>query len=390
MTDTKQCIFSGMQILIEKKWVSDQAVIIENETIKASIPSSMIKHHLPAEEYEFPNDHYLVPGFIDLHIHGANGYDVMDGTEEALAGISLALTAEGVTGYLATTMTAEDELIDSVLETIASMPPNPDGAAILGVHLEGPFIAKDKVGAQRKEAVRDPDLTLLQRWQKCARGAIKVVTLAPELPNALALIKSLRDMHIKASIGHTNATYAQTCEAIAAGCTQATHLFNAMSGLHQREPGAVGALLLSDAVVAELIVDGHHLHPAVVEMALRMKSKERLMLVTDAMRAKCLGDGEYDLGGQTVSVHENRATLANGALAGSVLTMPQAIKNMVQFSHCTLAEAVTMASENPARVMGMEARKGSISIGKDADLVVMNADLEVVLTMRAGRVVFHR
>lgn len=390
MTNSKQRIFFGMQTLIDKKWVSDQAVIIENETIKATIPGGMIKHHLPAKQYEFPNDHYLVPGFIDLHIHGANGYDVMDGTEEALAGISLALATEGVTGYLATTMTAEDELIDSVLEAIAKMPSSKDGAAILGVHLEGPFIAKDKVGAQRKEAVRDPDLTLLQRWQKCAQGAIKIVTLAPELPNAFALIKLLREMHIKASIGHTNATYAQTCEAIAAGCTQATHLFNAMSGLHQREPGAVGALLLSDAIIAELIVDDNHLHPAIIEIAWRIKNKERLMLVTDAMRAKCLGDGEYNLGGQIVSVHENRATLADGTLAGSTLSMPQAIKNMVQFSHCTLAEAIAMASENPACAIGIEASKGSIGIGKDADLVVLNADLEVVLTMRAGRVVFQR
>lgn len=389
MTEIKRCIFSGMQIFIDKKWVPDHAVVVEGSTIKAIIPVAMSKHHLPAEHHEFPADYYLTPGFIDVHIHGAYGHDVMDGTQDALIAISHALAAEGVTGFLATTMTADDERIETVLKVIAEMLPNSQGAAILGVHLEGPFIAKDKMGAQCKGRERLPDTALMQHWQKCAQGAIKWVTLAPELPNALELIKLLREMHVIASVGHTNATYAETRAAIKAGCSQATHLFNAMRGIHQREPGAVGALLLSDEVIAELIVDDIHLHPAIVELAWQLKGKDRLLLVTDAMRAKCLGDGEYDLGGQRVDVRAGRATLADGTLAGSLLRMPQALKNMVQFSHCTLADAISMVTENPARILKLDARKGAISVGQDADLVVMNASLDVALTMREGRVVFN-
>jgi N-acetylglucosamine-6-phosphate deacetylase len=217
---------------------------------------------------------------------------------------------------------------------------------------------------------------------------IKLVTLAPELPGALPLIKALRDRHIIVSAGHTNATYAEMVAAIRAGCSQATHLFNAMRGLHQREPGAVGALLLSHDVMAELIVDGLHLHPAIVELALRLKGKEKLLLVTDAMRAKCCDDGEYDLGGQTVMVRAGKAKLSDGTLAGSTLRMPQALKNMVQFTSCSLADAVSMAATNPAHVLGLSDRKGTIAVGKDADLVVLNAALDVAFTMREGREVF--
>lgn len=264
-----------------------------------------------------------------------------------------------------------------------------DGSAILGVHLEGPFIAKVKMGAQDGDNVRLPDSDLMKHWQKIANGAIKVVTLAPELTGALKLIQTLQDMDVIASIGHTDANYKETSKAIAAGCTQATHLFNAMKGIHQREPGAVGALLLAENVIAELIVDGFHLHPAIVELVLKLKGKERLLLVTDAMRAKCLGDGQYELGGQLADVRAGRAILVDGTLAGSTLRMPEAIKNMMQFTNCSLIDAVFMASTNPARVLKLEVHKGAIAVNKDADLVVLNNELEVVLTMRQGKEVFH-
>jgi N-acetylglucosamine-6-phosphate deacetylase len=388
MKNNNPCIFTGMQILSNDTWLRDHAVIVEEGRIKNIIPRSKLQAGLSAVTYEFPEDHYLIPGLIDLHIHGAAGHDVMDGTVEALTEISQSLAGEGVTGFLATTMTASHERIGSVLKTIAEAMLHQQAAAIIGAHLEGPFISSAKMGAQLGEEICFPDASKVSHWQVLAKGAIKMMTLAPELPDALSLIKKLREMGIVASIGHTNATYAEARNAIEAGCSHATHLFNAMRGIHQREPGAAGALLLADDVNAELIVDGLHLHPAIVELVLRLKGKDKLLLVTDAMRAKCLGDGQYDLGGQMVDVQSNVATLANGTLAGSTLRMPEAIKNMVQFTQCSLADAVSMASYTPAKILGLDKRKGSIAEGKDADLVVMNASFEVRMTMRDGKKVF--
>lgn len=384
----ERCIFLGMQILTENRWEKNQAVVVERGVIKTIMSHTMIEHHLPAKLYKYTENHYLIPGLIDLHIHGTHGKDVMDASESAYKTISRSLATEGVTGFLATTMTAGDEQIEKVLKTIASMPPYEDGAAMLGVHLEGPFISKSKLGAQSGQFAQEPNLKLMQHWQEVAQGKIKIVTLAPELPGILPLIKELRKSGVIVSIGHTNATYQETCAAIAEGSSQATHLFNAMRGLHQREPGAVGALLLSADVMAELIVDGIHLHPAIVALVYQIKGNKRLMLVTDALRAKCLGEGQHDLGGQNITVLAGKATLSNGTIAGSVLSMPQAIKNMMSFTQCSLIEAINMACETPAKALNLLDRKGSIFVGKDADLVVMNSNLDVMLTMRGGREVY--
>lgn len=387
MSAVRRIILSGMTILLEKTWQHHLAVIIENNKIKAIIAEDMIEHHLPAEQYEFPKEYYLVPGFIDLHIHGAADHDVMDGSVKSLQKISHQLAKEGVTGFLATTMTASSERIEAALAVIPEAIANVQGAAILGVHLEGPFISREKMGAQNGNDVLLPDVDLFKRWQELAGGQIRLVTVAPELENALPFIKALRAMDVLPAIGHTNATYEQTMAAIAAGSTYATHLFNAMRHIHQREPGATGALLLANEVMAEMIADGKHLHAALYEIAYRIKGKERLLLVTDAMRAKCMGDGCYELGGQEVHVADGKATLANGTLAGSVLCMPDAIKNIMKFTDCSLEDAIRMASYNPAHKLNLTSRKGSIDVGKDADLVVLSDKLNVKLTMVGGEVV---
>lgn len=389
MTEPSRCILQGMQILSNRKWVAQQAVIIENGVIDAIIPENMTKHHLPADVHVFPDHYYLIPGLIDLHIHGAQGFDVMDHDDAALPTITQALAQEGITGFLATTMTASQKRIESALKRIARHMEDKSGAAIFGVHLEGPFIAKSKLGAQHGAHICAPDLELFKAWQDAARNAIRLVTLAPELPDAINFIKALRKLSVLVSIGHTNATYDETMAAIAAGCTHATHLFNAMRGIHQRDPGATGALLLSDEVKAELIVDGIHLHPGIIDLAWRAKGRERLLLVSDAMRAKCLGDGEYELGGQEVNVTEGKATLADGTLAGSTLRLPQAIKNMVTFAKCELADAIMLATENPARILGLQGKKGTVGVGMDADLVVLNENLTVMMTMREGNVIYR-
>lgn len=391
MNESKRCIFSGMTILIDdQKWVTDHILVVEEHKIKAILPKEMISHHLPADSYEFSVDHHLVPGFIDIHVHGAKGIDVMDGTVEALQEMSEALAAEGVTGFLATTTSAPDAVLEKTLKTIPKAMNSQKGAALLGIHLEGPFLAPAKLGAHHSAHLRDIDETLIEHWQALSQGQIKIVTLAPELPGAIPCIKTLHQMGIIVSIGHTDATYEQTHTAIEAGAKQATHLFNAMRGIHQREPGAVTALLLANDVTAEIIVDRFHLHPAIVDLAFRLKGKNKLVLVTDAMRAKCLGDGQYELGGQKVLVTQGKATLENGTLAGSTLRMPQAIQHMVQFTGCSLIDAVNMATVNPAHVLGLGLHKGHIAIGMDADLVILDKEGEVQLTMREGSIIFQK
>jgi N-acetylglucosamine-6-phosphate deacetylase len=390
MTKAHRVIFSGMQVLIEGEWQSNLAVVIEEGLIQALLPEQMIKHHLPAKQYLFPSDCYLIPGLIDLHIHGAAGSDVMDGEGEALLNIGRALAEEGVTGFLATTMTAESTQIEKVLQVVATVMRENERSGILGIHLEGPFISKEKLGAQGCSGVVLPDLALMKHWQKIANQSIKLVTLAPELQDALALISALHMQGVTVSIGHTDASYTQTMAAIQAGCTQATHLFNAMRAMHHRDPGVVCALLLSEQISTEIIADGVHVDPAVIKLALRIKGKDRILLVTDAMRAKCLGEGEYELGGQKVMVQFGQAILPDGTLAGSTLYLSQAIKNMMTFTGCTLADAIMMASYNPARALNLHHRKGTIHVGKDADLVVMDQSLSVLLTMRAGEVVFNQ
>lgn len=377
----------GPRVLLEQTWQDEMAVVVE----KGKIATIMPVHALPSREmmprYEFAKNTCLVPGFIDLHIHGANHYDVMDGTVEALQGIAQALACEGVTGFLATTMSAAPARLSAVLKNIRIAMQHTRGAQILGVHLEGPFISQEKMGAQ--SATQLPNIEAMQAWLAASEHTIKIVTLAPELAHAASLIEFLHQQGVIVSIGHTNATYTETMQAIAMGCTQATHLFNAMRGLQQREPGAVGALLLSDKIHAELIVDGIHLHPAIIELAWRVKQTDKLILVTDAIRAKCLGDGEYELGGQKVYVHDGCATLSDGTLAGSTLSMPQAIKNFQHFTQCQLIEAITLATKNPARILGLEKIKGEIAIGKDADLVVLDDALHVLTTIGAGQIIFR-
>jgi N-acetylglucosamine-6-phosphate deacetylase len=385
MTET---IITGPKVYNEKGIMTAGTIVIRNGVIASM--SNEVSHE--ANTMTFPSSYHLIPGFIDLHVHGANNHDVMDATEDALRVLSETLAREGTTAFLATTMTASSSEIEKVLKTVSHYMRKQEhfaGAALLGVHLEGPFISPKKVGAQRKECILQPDAHLISEWQKKSGDVIKLVTLAPELSNSLELIRYLQQHKIIASVGHSDATYAETKDAIDAGCHYVTHLFNAMRGIHQREPGVVTAALLSDQVTAELIADGIHLHPAILELALKLKGFERLVLVTDAMRAKCLGKGTYDLGGQAVHVESNIARLADGTLAGSTLKMSSAIRNMMDYTHCHFYDAVKMASENPAKILGIFEKKGSIEMGKDADLVVLDHDFQVVMTMVGGRSVYN-
>lgn len=382
-----QRILANLQIYTPQGIQQKSALVIQGNSIHSIVSNEELHQFKGADRIDFSEIFHLVPGFIDLHVHGANGSDVMDGTVEALENMSLALAKEGTTGFLATTMTSSFEKLEKAVTSVRdSMVLQ---GAILGIHLEGPFLSSKKVGAQASDALLAPNVDFIEWLQARSNQAIKVVTVAPELPNAIEFIRYLKKQNIIASIGHTNATFAETIEAIKAGATHATHLFNAMRGIHQREPGAVTAALLSEDIVAELIVDGIHLHPAIVKLALKLKGKDKIFLVTDSMRAKCLCEGEYDLGGQSVSVKNNVATLSDGTLAGSVLKMNSALQNMLNYTDCSLVDVIKMTSENPAKALGMFDRKGSIEVGKDADLVVLDEKLNVVMTICGGEVVYR-
>ena len=379
-------VISGPQIYLENSTVKHGKLFCEKNKI-VEIESNKAQNDM--QTLSFPENYHLVPGFIDLHIHGADGKDVMDGTQDALSILCKALASEGTTSFLATTMSATSEEIENALTAVRDYMSHPSaGAKILGVHLEGPFLSPKKVGAQGADKLLAFDVEYIKRWQKCSGNAIKLVTLAPELPGSVSFIEFLTSQKIVSSMGHSDATYAEGVAAIEAGCTHATHLFNAMRGLTQREPGVVTAALLSDKVYAELIVDGIHLHPAIVDLAFRLKSVERCVLVTDAMRAKCMCDGIYDLGGQDVIVENGVARLRDGTLAGSTLKMSNAIQNMLRFTGCDLKDVVKMVSENPAKILGIFASKGSLEIGKDADFVVLDEKFNVVLTVCEGQVIY--
>lgn len=338
----------------------------------------------------FPSTYHLLPGFIDLHVHGANHCDVMDATSESLQTMSKALAAEGTTGFLATTMTASASAIEKALRNANDFMQKPaEGAQVLGIHLEGPFISPNKAGAQNAKHILQPDIDQFKQWQKISGNNIKIVTLAPELPNSMAFIAYLKKHNIVAAIGHSDATYAESKCAIECGCDYVTHLFNAMRGIHQREPGVVTSALLSDSVYAEMIVDGAHLHPAIIQLILKLK-KDKLILVTDAIRAKCLTDGIYDLGGQSVEVKQGIAALADGTLAGSILSIPKALQNMLKFTSIKLNDLVKMTSENPAKVLGIFDKKGSISLNKEADFVVLDENLNVAMTVCRGAIIYTR
>jgi len=263
------------------------------------------------------------------------------------------------------------------------------GAKILGVHLEGPFISPKQAGAHVKDFILSPDLGLFDHWQELSGQRVKLVTVAPEQPNAIKFIQHLVQKNVIASIGHSDASFAIAQAGIDAGATHATHLFNAMSGFHHRRPGCVGALLLDARVMAELVADGFHLDPAALELAVTTKGMQGLVLVTDAMRAQCLGEGCFELGQQEVRVKDQQVRLVDGTLAGSVLTMNQALKNMLKFTRHDLQELLPLVSANPAKALQLFAEKGSIANNKDADLVVLDGELQVVMTFCQGQICFN-
>lgn len=362
-------------------------VFIENGRVNKISRDLSVKaeHYINGKDKNW----FLLPGYIDMHIHGSAGHDVMDATQLALHQMARSLVQEGVTGFLATTMTQSIEAIESALTNVAQFENNDDGASLLGIHVEGPYVSKKRAGAQPIDYIILPSTKQFTSWQNMSKQRIKQVTIAPEVEGGFTFIESLKDLNVIASIGHSDATVEEVDRAVKLGVKQATHLYNQMRPFHHRNPGVVGAVLLEDQVKTEIIADFVHSHPQAVRIAYRLKGAEGIILITDAMRAKGLHYGDYDLGGQTVHVSKDGAHLSNGALAGSVLTMEQAVKNMKAITNCSLQEIVAMSSTNAAKQLQLST-KGHIAEGYDADFVLLDENLNVQKTICRGKVVFEK
>lgn len=348
------------------------------------------------EKIDLPENAVVLPGFVDEHIHGAGGADAMDGSVAAFRTMAETLVKEGTTSFLATTMTQSPENILKAMGAVKEYLLSErnaenvsNGARLLGIHLEGPFISAAHKGAQPLEYVAAPSVSQFERYQQASGGNIKIVTLAPEEDGAEALISHLTETGVLTSIGHTGAHYADVVRAVGAGATHVTHTFNAQSPLHHREIGTVGSALLLDGLDCELIADTIHVSVPAIKLLVKCKTSRRLILITDAIRAKGLGDGESELGGQKVYVKGGEARLKDGTLAGSVLQMNRAVQNMVQKAGLSLPEAADCASLHPARALGLEKELGSIAAGKRADFTVLSPAFDVLLTIVGGEIVYR-
>jgi N-acetylglucosamine-6-phosphate deacetylase len=378
----KTIILNGIIVTPDEE-ISGQRVAIEDERIVRIEQPRAIEAGVSTIDAQ---GFYVIPGLIDIHVHGANGYDTMDATPEAIHGMGRSFAGHGVTSYLPTTVTASSEATRAAIDNVASTPPAPDGARHLGIHLEGPYLNQEYRGAQPASHLRPATPEEYAPWLRT--GQVRLITVAPEVEGVMALLEAGAEAGVEFAVGHSAASYEQVCLAIEHGLHQVTHAFNGMPPLHHRQPGVLGAALSDERICCQIIADGVHVHPAVVKLLVKAKGVDRTILVTDGMRATGLADGDYALGDQQVHVSGGVARTQAGGLAGSTLTMDEALRNVMQFADLSLLEALPMATRVPAAAMGWNGKKGIIAPEADADLVVMDERYQVRLTMIGGRVVY--
>jgi len=368
-------VIKGAKIILENKILEDH-VLVFTDKIESIMSNQQWEGNVKNTEYEvIHHDGYVSPGFVDIHVHGAGGADTMDGSLEALRIISEKLITAGTTSYLATTMTMDQVSIEAALDQVREYmkiqsESNLTGSEVVGVHLEGPFISPEFKGAQSTEHIQKPTID----WIEKHLDIIKIITLAPEMDEAFKFIKSMKNRNVVLSMGHTGCDFETACLAYDAGVDHVTHCFNAMTGLHHRKPGAVGATF-AKPFTSELITDGVHVHPGFYDTFIRIKSPEKVILVTDSMRASFLSEGTYDLGGQKVIVKDGAPRLKDGTIAGSVHKMDSALRNVIEHTGRPLEEIINMLSLNPAKRIGIDHIKGSIETGKHADIVLLGDSL---------------
>lgn len=372
-------------VFYDNKGFQRKDLLVDNKTI------IKVEENITCEGVEQidARDSYVVPGFIDIHTHGASGYDVMYSTYEDLNSLGIFYASKGVTAYVPTIMTAStDDIINSLENLAGAIRVGTKGSKILGINLEGPFLNPLRRGAQPQDFIIPPSVDLIDKFIRKSGNSIILVTIAPEAENALEVIEYLKDMKVIPSSGHSDMDYSSAMKAFDNGIGHVTHLFNAMSGLNHREPGLPGAALDNDKVTVEIIADCVHISPAVIRLVYKCKKPSNIVLITDSMQGTGLSDGLYTFGSQRVTIRDSIATLADGTLAGSTLTMIDAVRNMVQGIGVPLEDSIRMASANPAKVIKAFDRKGSLSIGKDADIVILDRNLKVLRTIVEGTTIF--
>ncbi|RLQ91258.1 N-acetylglucosamine-6-phosphate deacetylase [Planomicrobium sp. Y74] len=380
-------LIKNIRLVLPEGELADGTILIENGTIMSASTK-------PIDDWSGEcldgGGSVALPGFIDIHIHGAAGADFMDDDSMAAGKIAAALPAEGTTSFLATTLTQSPERVSSAIQHGRTfMKGSGEGTAeMLGFHLEGPFIHPDQAGAQPSAYICEPSMDLLHEWFGDTLADLKIITMAPEQDKDFKITHELTERGIIVSAGHTTADYKTLIEAQAAGLSHLTHYGNAMRGLHHREIGVVGAGILNKELFCEIIADGIHLSQDMLKLVVQVIGPERLLLITDSMRAKGLPDGSYTLGDQKVTVSGNEAVLADGTLAGSVLKMNEGLHQLQISAGISWTDAIKLSSENAARRLGVFNRKGSLDSGKDADIVLVTEDFNVQYTFCRGKMSF--
>lgn len=378
--------------LIKNVRYFDGERIVENSCIAVS--GSKIAKIYSKSEVENLSDYdeiidgegkLLVPGFIDIHLHGCSGCDVMDGTPQSLRTIAATLAENGTTSFLPTTVTMSASVTQRAIENARAVMNEGVGANILGVHLEGPFINKDRKGAQNEKYILEPSVENFNEFVNNDLRNISRVTLAPEVGKGIELVSYLAQKGVCVSAGHTCSPADVFNKSVEAGLTLCTHLFNGMNPLHHRDPGVVGSAFLHDDVYVEFIADLVHLDKDILKLIVKIKGADKCILVSDSLSAACLGDGNFSLGGQKVIVKDGVARIETGSLAGSIVTVKNEVKNMVQKVGVDLCSVLKMATANPAKVIGVDGFKGYIKEGYDADLNLLDDNLDVIMTFVMGK-----
>jgi len=378
-------LIENSQVWQEDGFVSGQTLVLQDGLIEGLKRQADVKPR-PGDRRIDGRGGYALPGFIDLHLHGSMGFDVMDGRPASLKSLCDFLIRGGVTSFLATTMTDSAARINAALQAMTAFAQH-SGAPFLGAHIEGPYLNRDYRGSQSALHLREPKRDEYMPWLET--GLVKMITMAPEIAGGEGLMREARAQGATVSIGHSGADYEAATRYFAAGARQVTHTFNGMPGIHHRQPGIFVAALEHPGVTFQVIPDGIHVHPAVVRMLLRLVGNERLVVITDAMAATGLGDGDYAFGEIAVTVRNGSVRTPAGGLAGSTLTMEQALRNMMRFCDLSLAEALPMLTRVPARSIGMYPQKGSLQAGRDADIVIWDEETGLRATFIQGELVYQ-
>ncbi|MBN1807054.1 MAG: N-acetylglucosamine-6-phosphate deacetylase [Sedimentisphaerales bacterium] len=362
------------------------SILIENGTI------SKIGQIDPSPDFDILDAHgkIIAPGFIDVHIQGAGGADILDATPEALKTISQTCARFGTTGFLATTVfkpKQKNKHLSIASENVAS---DLGGANLLGIHLEGPFISMQKKGMIQPDCICQPSTKVLDEILDITNNQLRMMTIAPELPNSTQIIKRLLENNIIASFGHSSATYEQTIEGFNSGISHVTHLFNAMLSLHHREPGPIAAIFQTKKITAQLISDGVHIHPAVLKLAFEILGPNRIIPITDGMQALGLGDGQFIYNGIEYESKNGTARYKDGTLIGTALGQNQLLEKLTVITGCPFETAIKTVTQKPAELLGIDKRKGTIAPGKDADLILLDRNYSIYTTIVAGKIVFQK